>query len=911
VNLAIQVPDSGDDSPFLPPAAAEEGRRWLSADGSALAWDRISSHLESSGADLKGLQRVLNGSTAALTLRFLAGESAGTLMRDRSRVMDEIVLAAWKGTAATELPGVGLIAVGGYGRGELHPGSDVDLLVLLDGCSQEPASEHLSRFLTLLWDLGLDIGHSTRTIDDCVQECIGDLGVATTLMESRLLAGPADLFESMQAAVGPQALWPAPEFLRGKLGEQTSRHAQYDDTANNLEPNVKNGPGGLRDIQNIVWVGRRYCGAKDLRDLYGKGYLTTTQLRLLEEGREFLWRVRFALHCLTGRREDRLLFDHQTRIARIFGYEDASFMLAVEQFMQRFYRTAMELSRLNEMVLQIFQENILMDPGAEPQPLNERFELKNGFLQIRHEVVFRDHPSALLEVFLLLQSNPGVRGVAAATITAIRQYLYLIDDEFRQDPRNHRLFLDIVRAPQGVTHELRRMNRYGVLGQYIPAFGRIVGRMQYDLFHAYTVDAHTLFVVSNLRRFALPQFDAEFPRCSEIMQSLPNPEVAYLAALFHDIAKGRGGDHSELGAVDAEAFCLEHGLSRYDARLVAWLVRNHLALSLTAQKKDLSDPAVIREFAELVGDERHLDFLYLLTVADVRGTNPKLWNSWRAQLFGELQVLTRQALRRGLENTIDRDELLNARRTAARSRLMASGMKDAVITDAWEAFSDNYFLRCDPEEIAAHTRMLADPANAGRNILVDLRPQLTGGGNAVFLFTPQQSYTFAIATAVFDEMGLSVTDARIIPLPHEASLSTYVVLDADGGPIVDADRNEQLKRRLEKELRSGRATSPTVRRRAPRQIRMFPTRPVVSFATDERNGRTVIELVASDRPGLLSIVGNVFRDHAVKIQTAKIATVGERAEDVFYVTDADHNPLTEHACNELTTALVKALSTED
>lgn len=911
MNVAIQVPASGDQPPFLAPEAVRHAQAYLGSHGENLDWEYLDGVVAEAGADRERLQDILNGATAALTLRFLEGEPAGQLMIDRARLMDTIVLSAWNGTAAANLPDVALVAVGGYGRGELHPASDIDLLVLLDGCSHDRASDNLARFLTLLWDLGLDIGHSARSVDECEAECRRDLGVATTLMEARLLTGPDVLFARMREAVGPSALWPAPEFLRAKLREQATRHAQYDDTAHNLEPNVKNGPGGLRDIQNIVWVGHRHCGATTLHDLCDRGFITVTQRRLLEEGREFLCRMRFALHCLTGRREDRLLFDHQARIAIIFGYEDASYMLAVEQLMQRFYRTAMEVSRLNEMVLQIFQETILLDPRAPPETLNERFELRNGFLQVTDEVVFRDYPSALLEVFLLLQAHPEIRGVGAATITAIRQYLYLIDDEFRQDPRNHRLFLDIVRAPTGVTHELRRMNRYGVLGQYIPAFGRIVGRMQYDLFHAYTVDAHTLFVVSNLRRFALPQFNNEFPRCSEIMQALPNPELVYLGALFHDIAKGRGGDHSELGAMDAESFCLEHGLSRYDARLVAWLVRHHLALSLTAQKKDLSDVEVIREFAELVGDEQHLDCLYLLTVADVRGTNPKLWNSWRAQLFEELQALTRQALRRGLERPIDREELLQARRAAAKARLSAEGMDDSTIEDTWLAFSEDYFLRCDPGEIVAHTQMLADPANVGRTVLVDLRRQLTGGGNAVFLFTPQTTPTFAIATAVFDEMGLNVTDARIVPLPKGQSLSTYVFLEADGGPVIDPERLQQLKSRLESDLHAGGEFSPTVRRRAPRQIRMFPTQPVASFTTDERNQRTVIELVAADHPGLLSMVGNLFRDYDIKIQTAKIATVGERAEDAFYVTNADHQPLSQDTCDDLQAALVSALSTQD
>ncbi|HXS30978.1 MAG TPA: HD domain-containing protein, partial [Steroidobacteraceae bacterium] len=386
-------------------------------------------------------------------------------------------------------------------------------------------------------------------------------------------------------------------------------------------------------------------------------FLTEGQLRILVAGQAFLWRIRFGLHLLTGRREDRLLFDHQVKLAQMLGYEDASFTLAVEQLMQRYYRTALDVSFLNELLLQAFRDVILHD-GAPPQVLNARFQIRNEYLETTSPDMFARVPSALLELFVLLQQNPQLLGVSAATMRAVARHLWLIDEEFRQNPRHHRLFLDILRAPVGVTHELRRMNNYGVLGRYIPAFGRVVGRMQYDLFHAYTVDAHTLFVVSNLRRLAMPKFDHELPKLSGIMQQLPKPEIVYLAALFHDIAKGRGGDHSELGGVDAEAFCLEQGLSPYDARLVAWLVRHHLTLSITAQKKDIGDPAVINEFAQLVGDEARLDYLYLLTCADVRGTNPKLWNSWKASLFQEFYDAVRAALRRGLEKPIDEEQLI-------------------------------------------------------------------------------------------------------------------------------------------------------------------------------------------------------------------------------------------------------------
>jgi [protein-PII] uridylyltransferase len=425
------------------------------------------------------------------------------------------------------------------------------------------------------------------------------------------------------------------------------------------------------------------------------------------------------------------------------------------------------------------------------------------------------------------------------------------------------------------------------------------------------VDEHTLFVVSNLRRFALPRFNHEFPRCSEIMQGLPAPEVAYLAGLFHDIAKGRGGDHSELGSIDAEAFCLEHGLSRYDARLVAWLVRNHLILSVTAQKRDISDPAVIAEFARRVGDETHLRYLYVLTVADVRGTNPKLWNSWKAQLFDELYGLALQALRRGLENPVDRDELIAERKAEARGLLAATGPGAAIVDRLWAGFGDDYFLRCRPEEIAWHTRALGARNAAGAPVLVAVQDEVAGAGTAVLVYSPRDEYNFASATAVLDELGLNIADARIIRLDNGDSLSTYVVLENGGARVSDADRRGQLKRRLETALGAGSSYAPRVTRRPPRQVRMFTTPTHVAFATDDINQRTVMELIAGDRPGLLCQVGQVLKARHVAVQAAKIVTVGERAEDVFYVTDATGSPLTAAGCETLKTDLKQALDNSD
>ena len=874
---------------------------------------------DSTDPDLAALSASLAGSQAAadwrealavarrrLTERFNAGDAVTQLVLLRAQMMDRLLVHVWMQLARDLAAWIALVAVGGYGRGELHPGSDIDLMLLLDGELPAGSDTTLAGFIATLWDIGLEAGHSVRTVEDCAREAEADITVITTLMESRLLHGPVALLDAVHSATATDKMWPSDRFFLAKRDEQKSRHHRYDDTAYKLEPNVKGSPGGLRDIQVIGWIARRHFGTRHFDELVDHKFLTSSQLQLLQEGQEFLWRVRFALHVLTGRREDRLLFDHQRRLAEMLGYEDARYTLAVEQLMQRYYRTVMDLSRLNEMLLQLFEEEILMDPRAVPVPLNARFQIRNGYLQAVNDRIFRQDPSALLEIFLLLQQQDNIRGVSAHTVALVKRNLHLIDEEFRQNPRNHRLFLSILRAPAGVTHELRRMNLYGVLGLYIPSFGRIVGRMQYDLFHAYTVDEHTLFVVSNLRRFALHRFDNEYPHCSRLMQSFEKPEIAYLAGLFHDIAKGRGGDHSELGAVDAEAFCLENGMSPYDARTVAWLVRNHLILSMTAQKKDISDPEVVNEFAARIGDQLHLDYLYCLTVADVRGTNPVLWNSWKATLFRDLYELTSQALRRGLENPIDREQLIGETQSAARAALLQQNIADSAVERVWSLFNEDYFLRYRSEEIAWHTGVLADSDTESSAALVEVRKQPAGDGMEAMLYTPRNKHTFAHATAVLDELGMTIVDARVVPIANGYSMETFVFLETDKRNVVETHRMDKVRRNLTRVL-SAKSAPARVMRPAPRQVRMFSTRTEVRSSEDLGQRRTVLEIVAADRPGLLSKVGQAFVEYGVDIETAKILTIGERAEDVFYVVDQQGEPLSEAVCTALKTDLIRRL----
>jgi [protein-PII] uridylyltransferase len=862
------------------------------------------------GQEMLGTFRAtLKSAAAALHQHFLDGADAAALVLARSRTIDALVTRAWRHFMTGPDHGIALIAVGGYGRGELLPGSDIDLMILLDSAAHEHRHEAIENFLTFLWDIGLEVGHSVRDLAQCVDEAQRDITVATNIMEARLLAGPATLFEAMRDATGPEYIWPIRDFFAAKLREQTTRHHKFHDTAYKLEPNVKESPGGLRDIQMIGWVAKRHFGAETLAELVQHGFLTPAEYQSLVEGQNYLWRVRMALHLLSGRREDRLLFDHQRALARQFGYQDEEMHLAVEQFMKRYYRTVMELNRLNEMLLQHFEEDILYaDDSAEPVAINKRFQARKGYLEVTYTKVFQHYPFALMELFLVLAQNPDLKGVRAATIRLVRDHRHLIDDKFRNDLRARTLFMEILRQPHGVNRTLRRMNRYGVLAEYLPLFGQIVGQMQYDLFHIYTVDEHTMFMVRNLRRFTVPANAQEFPLCSRIMQALPKPELLYLAGLFHDIAKGRGGDHSELGSKDAEAFCLHHGLSNYDSHLVAWLVQNHLVMSTTAQRRDISDPLVVNEFANRVGDRVRLNYLYLLTVADIRATNPELWNNWKDALLIELYRLTMRALRRGLENPLHKDELIRETQEQARELLHAQDMDDARIDSVWHDLSEDYFLRYSSEEIAWHTDAIAH-CNAQELPLVLLRLETARGGSALFLHARSDDHLFALTTSVLDQLGLTILDARLISALNGHTMDTYLVLEDSGEPIANDLRAEEILDTLNRELRRDAMQAPAVTRHAPRTYRHFDIPTVIDFSQDDRNRRTVVELTTADRPGLLSRVGSAFQACGVRVQNAKVATFGARAEDFFFITDAANRPISDTAqLEQLRAALLQHLT---
>ncbi len=826
--------------------------------------------------------------------RFCEGEDIRTLVYERALFIDCILHYAWYQFEWPE--GISLEAVGGYGRGELHPFSDIDLLILHTAAVLPAYKDNIERFLTLLWDIGLEIGHSVRTVKQCVEIARSDITVATNIMESRTLVGDESLRQELQQLTSPDQLWPADEFFRAKWDEQIQRHQKYNDTEYNLEPNIKNAPGGLRDIQVICWVAKRYYQVRTLRQLHGKNFFTEEEFSMLYSGEEFLWRVRYGLHMVAKRAEERLLFDHQRELAKLFGYADNSENLAVEQFMHKYYRTVLALRELNDVLLQFLQEVILNKNVAHSVvPLNERFQIRDNYIEAIHDTVFEERPSALLEIFVLMAQHPEIEGVHASTIRLLRENRYLIDEQYRRDAKNTQLFMKLLQQSAGLVEQLKRMTRYGILGLYLPEFGRVTGQMQHDLFHIYTVDAHTLKVVQNMCNFLLPSAKADFPVAAHVVNRLPKLELLYVSGLYHDIAKGRGGDHSTLGAVDAEEFCQRHGISPRETRLVCWLVEQHLLMSAVAQKQDISDPEIIHNFALRVGDQLHLDYLYCLTVADINGTNKELWNTWRASLLRQLYLDTRRALRRGLENNIDKQDLIEETQQAAIRKLERKGISAERAWQIWGDMGEEYFLRESFQDIAWHTAAVADQQDDAPLILIKKTTNKElAGATQIFVRSKERKNVFVAVASALDQQNLSIQDARIYNSKSGYTIDTFFVLNQTGEPLGNNPAMlKNIHNALQDELRLADNYSEVITRRTPRRLKYFsmPTR--TSLSNDMISGYTMLEVISPDRPGLLACIGRIFLQFDVQLQNAKIATLGERVEDIFFISDNQGLPLSD------------------
>ncbi len=837
---------------------------------------------------------------------FRNGVPADELVPLRAQTLQRLLRHIWVAIVG-EAAGAALYAVGGFGRGEQFPRSDIDVLVLVEAPPQGSLARSLETLFTCLWDFGLKPGHAVRTFEQCSELAARDASVYTSLLDGRRLAGSERFEEHWAALRADETLWPAAQYLAAKRVEQEQRYARYNDTAYNLEPNLKDGPGGLRSLHVIAWLGHRLFGVADWRELAALDLLSSAEVAAIDAARSVLWRTRFALHLLARRLEDRLLFDYQRELARRLGYEDEHAQnLGVEQFMQNYFRAAMTLERANAAFLQRCDEALAAPVLFAAETVGEHFVAIGERLDLRDADLFLRRPAAMIEIFVALAENPALKGLRANALARLQAAVELHAERLREDPAVQAAFLRLLRLGAAAVPALARMSRHGLLAQYLPAFGKVVGRMQYDLFHVYTVDEHTLRVLRIVARFAELESSREFALGFEVYQRVARPELLLLAALFHDIAKGRGGDHSELGEVEARAFCYRLGLPASEAELVAWLVRWHLLMSVTAQRQDITDPDIVHRFAVQVGEWERLDLLYLLTCADIAGTSPKLWNSWKDRLLADLYVAARYVLRAGLERPPQTPAQVAECQAQAREILRADGLDDADIDALWAGFPEQAFLRYHPEQVAWQTRLIL-AAEALDLPLIAIQSDGVRGGSEIFVYAEDRDGLFATVAATLDRLNLSVQEARVLTTASGMSLDTFLVLDAQGRALAEAERVERVRGELQRALQQQPYRPHLVKRPLARPLRHFQMAPRIAFRTDSATGRTQLSLVCSDRPGLLAVVALALRERRVRVHDARIATFGERAEDFFQITDQNDRPLEPDAGQALLQALTERL----
>ncbi|WP_397473208.1 [protein-PII] uridylyltransferase [Pusillimonas sp.] len=775
--------------------------------------------------------------------------------------------------------GAALAAVGGYGRGELYPYSDIDVLILLDVEPGPSDRALIEKLVAALWDLGLDLGHSVRSIADCQREAANDITIETALMEMRWIAGSKPLVRQLLQTM--QRSQDAQGFFQAKRAEMAQRHARHHDTPYALEPNCKEAPGGLRDLITLRWIAQAAGVGNTWKEIADGDMLTPAEHRALRRAELAFKRLRIELHLLAGRREDRLLFDLQPSLADIYGFQSIKGRRPSELLMQRYYWAARVVSQLTTILMQAFEERLFPVPEGSSKLLDEDFCQVHTRLDIRRADEFERKPTLLLRAFLVMQQHPGLTGLSARIMRAMWHSRKRIDAQFRANPVNRYTFIQILQQPRGIVHALRRMTMLNILPRYLPEFRRIVGQMQHDLFHAYTVDQHTLMVIRNLRRFTMPEHAQEYPLASQLIAELDRHWLLYVAALYHDIAKGRGGDHSDLGAIDARRFCIDHQIDSEDTELVEFLVREHLTMSRYAQKRDLTDPDVIQEFAALVGAERRLSALYLLTVADIRGTSPKVWNAWKGKLLEDLYRLTLAVLG-GAQP--DRGTVLALRREEASAEIRRLGLRDESRDKFWNQLDVAYFLRHEASEIAWHTRHLYHRADAAEPV-VKARVVGQNEGLQIMVYAPDRNDLFADICAYLDQRALSVQDARIHTTRRGWALDSFIVLlpgnDRDFRSWANLVEHE-LTERLAHPATAPRP-APGYGRRQSRRARVFPIVPNIELRPDESGASWRLSIIAADRPGLLHSLAQVFARHSIDLKMAKIMTLGDRIEDVFII----------------------------
>ncbi len=809
------------------------------------------------------------------------------LLSSRAIFVDAILKKLWCQHHLDEYQ-ISLVAVGGYGRAELHPQSDVDILLLTQEEVNLALEEKISSFITQLWDIKLDIGHSVRSIKECLKQAVKEVTVATNLMEMRQIAGSETLTQQLMPLLHEDVFWTSEKFFIAKCKEQEARHQQYRGAAYTLEPNLKANPGGLRDIQTISWVAKRHFSADSLEELVEHNYLYPNEFFELLESQDYLWRMRFALHFVAGRSENRLLFDYQADVAKMMGFGDEG-KAPVERMMKRFFRIIARVTELNTMLLQHFQQAIIKKPEqSNVSIINQDFELVDTLINTRNDRIFM-RPVKMIEMFLIIAQEPGIKGIHSHTMRLMRNARRRLISGLIDYAECRRMFMAIIRHPRGLGLALTLMHRHSILSSYLPLWRNIAGQMQFDLFHAYSVDEHSYRVIKNLHQFSQKEHNHKFPLCSKIVQKIRKPEVLYLGGFFHDIGKGRGGDHAKLGAIDALNFCLSHQMSKHDSKMVAWLVEHHLLMSVTAQRRDINDENVIKTFGEIVRDEAHLNYLYCLTVADMRGTNESLWNNWKANLLEELYFNTLSAFRHGLEKPVETRSKIRENQQQALDILIENKIDEQKVKALWSEFRVDYFLRYSPEQIARQCTYILEHDREKPLVLISSVPYR--GGTEVFIFTKEKNNTFANTVSFLVTKKLSIHDAKIISTKTGYTVNTFVVLDSRNKPLRERfytkEMSQDLVDRLEK-VNICELPEPKIAR----HMKKFKVALRVNFIKIHSKNRTMIEIIALDRPGLLSNIAQVFQQERINIHSAKITTFGEKADDVFTISSAENDALT-------------------
>ena len=833
--------------------------------------------------------------------QFKAQKQINKLVEMRARYIDELLIRLWDLVGLNESFDLSLIAVGGYGRGELHPKSDIDLLILSDNGFSKQSEEKIGQLITLLWDLKLDVGNSVRTLKDCLEQGKADITVATSMMESRLIRGNETTFEKLQEIINQDDFWPSDEFFTIKKEEQFGRHKNCRGDGYNLEPDIKNGCGGLRDIQTIAWISKRHFDAHSLLELTSYGYITQAEYHEISECQSRLWTIRFALHTVTNRPDNRLLFDFQSDVASLLGYTGQR-NEAIEQMMKMFYQTIRRIKELNEMLLQYFDEAILGNATTEFHVIDEHFQIRGNKIELTTPGLFQDSPESMLQLFVYIADDPRIRGIYSPTLRDLREARRCLTHWLQNIPECRDVFMEIIKHPQGMGLPFTLMHEHGILAAYIPQWSRIVGQMQFDLFHAYTVDEHTHKLAKFIYNY--PNSKTEHALAHEVYNDLEKPELLFLATIFHDIAKGQQGDHSTLGAVDALAFCELHGLTRHESKIVAWLVEHHLNMSVVAQRRDISDPNVIIEFAKLVRDEAHLNLLYCLTVADICATNEDTWNSWKASLLRDTYHKTLTMLRRGLENPPDIRDRIRDRQQKTLKILTGLGIQEEQVKPLWKRFKLNYFFRHTSAQIAWHTQHLLKHEDHSKPLVL-ISTKNARGGSEIFVYRKDVPALFSAVVTEIDNKKLSVHDAKILSSRDDYSLSTFTVLEEDGEHIDDGKILRLREAIVDSLLQPDVVNSNIIR--LERVKKPFKFEPKITFLPTRRR-RTQIEVVAFDAPGILANIGTVLVDHGLVLDTAKITTIGERAEDLFIVSTADGDSLTKEQEESLKASLMEELS---